>query len=218
MNEIVTPIYHLFINSMVYLLFSIIDILKVIHDISFDSQESFELVINDIHLFIVSYGLILFWLYCLKQYTTFNQFILIQEIYLIRYIIVLQFTEIFIISIMKYYTLNYISKLMVGGTIASSIIKIGFIADYHHWKKYRLQSIIELIPPTKHICDTNICTICPCIICYEDNIDYIITLYPKEKINNSPCKHQIHHSCWIKWIRLKPNSNTLRCPLCMTQI
>ena len=69
-------------------------------------------------------------------------------------------------------------------------------------KIYKIDAYVSKHIFKKHTCKTLECDKCPCMICYE-KVDNVIEL---------SCKHEIHYSCWLKWVEKFIDEPT--CPLC----
>ena len=131
-----------------------------------------------------------------------------RKFWLVHIICILFYIEIGLIVALGFMTQIYTKSFMLIGCILSSLINAMYV---HHYLFYRIRHnqirpIQETIPtqyPLKcHLCEPE-CYCCPCMICSEI-IDYLVEL---------PCKHSIHHSCFVSW---KQRKNT--CPLCRSII
>ena len=107
-------------------------------------------------------------------------------------------------------TLHLFNGLFVLGILYSLFINIMYL---YHWKWYANQTLgVAPMPLTtivtqyvaiSHQCLAEDCYYCPCFICTEE-VNYLVEL---------PCKHLIHHSCFVTWRQTKDT-----CPLCRSKV
>ena len=192
----------LFLTSII----SIGDFIKLGIEIKYISEDEPGSSYVLCHLLV--YILILFCRYLYEQMEVLIIRDRSRKFWLIHIISILFYIEVGLIVALGFMTQIYTKSFMLIGCILSSLINAMYV---HHYLFYRIrhnqirpiQATIPTQYPLKcHLCEPE-CNYCPCMICSE-TIDYLIEM---------PCKHSIHHSCFVSW---KQRKNT--CPLCRSII
>jgi hypothetical protein len=192
----------LFLTSII----SIGDFIKLGIEIKYISEDEPGSSYVLWHLLV--YILILFCRYLYEQMEVLFTRDRSHQFRIIHIISILFYIEVGLIVALGFMTQIYTKSFMLIGCILSSLINAMYL---HHYLFYRIRhnqihpiqaTIPTQYPLTCHICEPE-CYYCPCMICLE-TIDYLVEM---------PCKHSIHHSCFVSW---KQRKNT--CPLCRSII
>ena len=152
---------------------------------------------------IVVYSLILVCRYTYEQLES-SESMSTNQNRLLPVISILFCIEFAFLIALGFLTQIYSKSFIIIGCVLSLLVNEMYIRHYvvnrlRHAQIHPIQEIILTQYPLKsHQCESD-CNCCPCIICSE-TIDCLIEL---------PCKHSIHHSCFITW-KLRKNT----CPLC----
>ena len=203
----------LFLTSII----SIGDFIKLGIEIKYISEDEPGSSYVLCHLLV--YILILFCRYLYEQIEVLIIRDRSHQFRIIHIICILFYIEVGLIVALGFKTQIYTKDFMIVGCILSSLLNVMYVRHYlYHRIRHNQIHLIQTTIPTQyplkghldsfaisgesHLCEPE-CSYCPCMICSE-TIDYLVEM---------PCKHSIHHSCFVSW---KQRKNT--CPLCRSVV